>query len=222
MATFANVCSRLSGGGNNCMDKLRAARATSHSRVIPTPTATAGAGAGVGAGAGASTTAAAARPRKRARTSGNSTARSGAGSAHATRAATGVVATASVTAVQHATAEEVAGQLLMEKTAAEALAATGFTPWDAESPHVYKAGHAAFLAVQEAVEAVHARESLPASVEASVPRLLLLKASASRTGADWWPHTRLYGTTWTPRRAKCGWCVRSLQCHTNNLCRQWP
>ena len=72
----------------------------------------------------------------------------------------------------------------MDKTAAEALAATGFTPRDAESPHVYKAGHAAFLAVQEAVEAVHARESLPASVEAAVPRLLLLKASALRKGAD--------------------------------------
>ena len=112
------------------------------SSTIPT------AGTGAGAGAGASTRAAAARPRKRARTSDNSTAQRGAGSAHATRATTGVVATASVaTAAQQATAEEVAGQFLMDKTAAEALAATGFTPRGAESPHVYKAGHAAFLAL---------------------------------------------------------------------------
>ena len=100
----------------------------------------------------------------------------------------------------------------MDKTAAEALAATGFTPRDAESPHVYKAGHAAFLAVQEAVEAVHARESLPASVEAAVPRLLLLKASASRTGADWWPHTRLYASCRYDVDPKTGevWLVREV------------
>ena len=84
-----------------------------------------------------------------------------------------------------------AGQALIDKTAAEALAHTGFTAYDKEWPGLYEAAHNAFMAVQAAVDEVHARESLPASVEAAVPRLLLLKARASRKGS-WWPHNRTY------------------------------
>ena len=198
MATLANGSSTCSGGGT--IRVYRPQTATPMPRAHRTPTA----GAGAGAGACASITATAARPQKRARTSSNST--------PASRVATGVAATASVTTARHDTAEEVAGQLLIDKTAAEALAATGFTPRDAEPSHVYEAGHAAFLAVQEAVEAVHARESLPASVEMAVPRLLLMKTNTSRTGADWWPHTRLYAKCRYDVDPKTGevWLVRVL------------
>ena len=198
MATLANGSSTCSGGGT--IRVYRPQTATPMPRAHRTPTA----GAGAGAGACASITATAARPQKRARTSSNST--------PASRVATGVAATASVTTARHDTAEEVAGQLLIDKTAAEALAATGFTPRDAEPSHVYEAGHAAFLAVQEAVEAVHARESLPASVEMAVPPLLLMKANTSRTGADWWPHTRLYAKCRYDVDPKTGevWLVRVL------------
>ena len=198
MATLANGSSTCSGGGT--IRVYRPQTATPMPRAHRTPTA----GAGAGAGACASITATAARPQKRARTSSNST--------PASRVATGVAATASVTTARHDTAEEVAGQLLIDKTAAEALAATGFTPRDAEPSHVYEAGHAAFLAVQEAVEAVHARESLPASVEMAVPRLLLMKTNTSRTGADWWPHTRLYAKCRYDVDPKTGevWLVREV------------
>ena len=58
---------------------------------------------------------------------------------------------------------------------------------------MYKAGHVP--GIPAGGEAAQARKSLPGSVEAAVPRLLLLKASVSRTGADWWPHTCLYATS---------------------------
>ena len=69
------------------------------------------------------------------------TARRGASTA-TTRAPTGVVPP-----------QEVAGQFLVDKTTAKALAATVFTPRDAESPH--KVGHVAFLAVQQAATAAY-------------------------------------------------------------------
>ena len=207
MATLANGSSTCSGGGT--IRVYRPQTATPMPRAHRTPTA----GAGAGAGACASITATAARPQKRARTSSNST--------PASRVATGVAATASVTTARHDTAEEVAGQLLIDKTAAEALAATGFTPRDAEPSHVYEAGHAAFLAVQEAVEAVHARESLPASVEGWCLACFCSRpAPCARAPTDGHTHacTSVAAMMWTPRRAKCGWCMMPFhQYHLQGL-----
>ena len=76
-----------------------------------------------------------------------------------------------------------AGELLIDNTAADTLAArtpsysvcvcgTHTHTHTQYTHYANKAGHAAILAM-EAVEAVHARESLPASVEVAAPRLLI-------------------------------------------------